>query len=101
MMTRCSPANFLGWVIRSDTHLQQAKGLHLALRIGLHTGLVVVGDMGGQGRQEQLALGETPNIAARIQGLAAPNTVAISDATYRLVQGFFTCQDLGAQALRG
>src|SRR5262249_28164207 len=40
-------------------------------------------------------------IAARIQGLAAPNTVAISDATYRLVQGYFACQDLGAHALRG
>jgi class 3 adenylate cyclase len=81
--------------------LQQAKGIQLAIRIGVHTGLVVVGEMGGPGRQEQLALGETPNIAARIQGLAQPNTVAISDATYRLVQGYFACQDLGAQALRG
>src|SRR5262249_34977147 len=52
-------------------------------------------------RQEQLALGETPNIAARIQGLATPNMVVLSDATYRLVQGDFHCQDLGAQALRG
>src|SRR5882762_3703018 len=49
----------------------------------------------------ELALGETPNIAARIQGLAASNAVAISDATYRLVQGYFQCQDLGAHALRG
>ena len=54
-----------------------------------------------QGRQEQLALGEVPNVAARIQGLAAPNTIAISEATYRLVQGYFECQDLGAQTLRG
>src|SRR5207248_9081493 len=60
-----------------------------------------VGDMGGPGRQEQLALGEVPNIASRIQGLAEPNTVAISDATYRLIQGYFECQDLGAQTLRG
>src|SRR5262249_41453111 len=52
-------------------------------------------------RHEHLALGETPNIAARIQGLAAHNTVAISDATYRLIQGYFECQDLGAQVLRG
>ena len=57
--------------------------------------------MGGGGRQEQFALGEMPNIAARIQGLAAPNTLVISDATYRLVQGYFECQDLGAQTLRG
>ena len=84
-----------------NTRLQQAKGIQLALRLGIHTGLVVVGDMGGAGRQEQLALGETPNIAARIQGLAAPNTLVISDATYRLVQGYFECQDLGAQTLRG
>src|SRR6266511_1041915 len=57
--------------------------------------------MGSTGRQEQLALGETPNVAARIQGLAAPNTLVISEATHRLVQGYFACQDLGAQTLRG
>jgi class 3 adenylate cyclase/predicted ATPase len=81
--------------------LQQAKDVQLAIHMGIHTGLVVVGAMGDGGRQEQLALGETPNIAARIQGLAAPNTVAISAATARLVQGHFVCQDLGAQTLRG
>ena len=81
--------------------LQQAKGIQLALRIGIHTGLVVVGAMGGAGRQEQLALGETPNIAARIQGLAASNTVVISEATLRLVQGYFDCEALGGQTLRG
>jgi TOMM system kinase/cyclase fusion protein len=81
--------------------LQQTKGIQLAIRLGVHTGLVVIGDMGSSGRQEQLALGETPNVAARIQGLATPNTLVISDATSRLVQGYFACQDLGAQALRG
>jgi class 3 adenylate cyclase/predicted ATPase len=86
-----------------DLHqvLQQDKGIQLAIRVGIHTGLVVVGEMGGAGRQEQLALGEVPNIASRIEGLAAPNTVAISEATYRLIQGYFECRDLGAQALRG
>jgi class 3 adenylate cyclase len=83
------------------TRLKQDKGIQLALRVGIHTGLVVVGAMGGGGRQEQLALGETPNIAARIQGLAAPNTLVISDATSRLVQGYFECQPLGEQILRG
>src|SRR5215831_15191877 len=77
--------------------LQQAPGIQLAIRIGVHTGLVVIGEMGAAGRQEQLALGETPNVAARMQGLAEPNTVALSAATYRLVQGYFECQDLGAQ----
>src|SRR5262249_21405287 len=81
--------------------LQQATGIHLAIRMGIHTGLVVVGAMGGQGRQEQLALGEVPNIASRVEGLAAPNTLVISDATHRLVQGYFACQDWGAQTLRG
>jgi class 3 adenylate cyclase/predicted ATPase len=81
--------------------LQQTKDIQLALRIGIHTGLVVIGEMGGAGRQEQLALGEVPNVASRIQGLAEPNTLAISEANYRLVQGYFECQDLGDQTLRG
>src|SRR5438128_4852797 len=84
-----------------NTRLKREKAIQLAVWLGIHTGLVVVGAMGGGGRQEQLALGETPNIASRIQGLAAPNTVAISEASYRLVQGYFECQDLGAQTLRG
>src|SRR5467141_3167870 len=81
--------------------LEPAKGITLALRLGIHTGLVVMGAMGGGGRQEQLALGETPNVAARIQGLAAPNRIAISEATSRLIQGYFVCHDLGPHILRG
>ena len=84
-----------------NQELQQAKGIQLAIRIGVHTGPVVVGDMGGPGRQEQLALGEVPNVAARIEGLAAANTVAISAASYHLVQGYFDCDALGSQPLRG
>src|SRR5499426_1397870 len=83
------------------TRFPHAQGRTLAVRLGIHTGLVVIGAMGDRGRHEHLALGETPNIAARIQGLAQPNTVAISGATYRLVQGYFACQDMGAQSLRG
>jgi predicted ATPase len=84
-----------------NKELERDKGIQLAVRVGIHTGLVVVGAMGGGGRQEQLALGETPNVAARIQGLAAPHTLVISDATSRLVQGYFECQPLGEQMLRG
>src|SRR5512145_3365975 len=84
-----------------NTRLEAERGVHLAVRLGIHTGLVVVGEVGGGSRQEQLALGETPNLAARLQGIAAPNTVVISAATHRLVQGYFACQDLGAQTLRG
>jgi class 3 adenylate cyclase/predicted ATPase len=84
-----------------NSRLQQAQGVQLAIRVGIHTGLVVVGQMGEQGRQEQLALGEVPNIASRIEGLAAPNTIAVSEATYRLIQGYFECQELGEHTLRG
>ena len=82
-----------------NTHLERKHGIRLAVRVGIHSGLVVVGEMGGGGRQERLALGETPNVAARLQGLAAPNTVVISEATARLVQGWFTWHALGPHTL--
>ena len=78
----------------------QGEG-QLHVRIGIHTGLVVVGEIGDGSRHEQLALGETPNIAARIQEVAAPDTVVISAATRRLVQGLFEYQDVSAQLLKG
>jgi predicted ATPase/class 3 adenylate cyclase len=81
--------------------LERDKDIRLAVRVGIHTGLVVVGKIGAGVRQEQLALGDTPNIAARLQGLAAPDTVVVSPVTYGLVHGFFTCQTLGAQTLKG
>jgi TOMM system kinase/cyclase fusion protein len=81
--------------------LEQKKGVRLAIRIAIHTGLVVVGEIGGSGRQERLALGATPNVAARLEGLAAPNTVVMSASTYQLVQGYFTVEDLGLHTLRG
>jgi class 3 adenylate cyclase len=84
-----------------NTRLVREQGVRVAVRMGIHTGLVVVGAMGGGGRQEQLALGETPNVAARIQGLAEPETVVISATTHRLVRGLFACQDLGPHTLRG
>jgi class 3 adenylate cyclase/predicted ATPase len=84
-----------------NTRLEQEKGIRLAIRLGVHTGLVVVGEMGGAGRQEQLALGETPNVAARVQGLAKVDSVVISADTYRLVEGYFDCRSLGEQVLRG
>src|SRR5262245_42219666 len=78
-----------------NTRLSQERGVHLAVRLGIHTGLVVVGEVGGGARQEQLALGETPNLAARLQGIAAPNTLVISAATFQLLGGFFACRSLG------
>jgi class 3 adenylate cyclase len=84
-----------------NARLAQERGMRLAVRVGIHTGPVVVGAMGGGGRQEQLALGDTPNLAARLQGLAAPNTVVVSAATLGLIEGFFTCQALGEHPLKG
>src|SRR5262249_16465936 len=84
-----------------NTRLARERGVQLAARLGIHTGLVVVGEVGGGTRQEQLALGETPNLAARLQGLAAPNTLVISAATVPLLGGFFACQALGTHLLKG
>jgi class 3 adenylate cyclase/predicted ATPase len=84
-----------------NTYLERDQELRLAVRVGIHTGLVVVGEMGSSGRHEQLALGDTPHLAARLQGLAAPNAVVISVATHRLVQGYFTAAALGPQVLKG
>ena len=84
-----------------NTHLEQERGGRLTVRLGIHTGLVVVGEVGGGTRQEQLALGETPNLAARLQGIAAPDTLVISAATLQLLGGFFACQPLGTPLLKG
>jgi class 3 adenylate cyclase len=84
-----------------NSRLQAEYGVALAVRLGIHTGPVVVGAMGGGGRHEHLALGETPNIAARLEALAAPNSVVISAVTAQLVQRAFVLDALGSQALKG
>ena len=84
-----------------NTRLGHERGIRLAVRLGIHTGLVVVGEVGGGTRQEQLALGETPNLAARLQGIAAPNTLVISAATLQLLGGFFAYQSLGTHLVKG
>ncbi len=81
--------------------LTQMAGERPQMRVGIHTGLVVVGDVGGGERREQLALGEAPNIAARVQAEAEPDTVVISDATRRLVAGQFALESLGSRTLKG
>jgi class 3 adenylate cyclase len=83
------------------TRLGQERGVSLAVRLGIHTGQVVVGEIGGGATHEQLALGETPNVAARLQGIAGPNTLVISAATFQLLGGFFACDALGPTLLKG
>src|SRR5215469_7076283 len=74
----------------------------LQLRIGIATGLVVVGDLIGAGSaQEQAIVGETPNLAARLQALAEPNAVVIAEGTRQLIGALFELADLGPQSLKG
>ena len=77
---------------------------HAALqtRVGIATGLVVVGDLIGSGEaQERGIVGETPNLAARLQGVAEPNSVVIAEGTRKLLGNLFELEDLGAQDLKG
>jgi class 3 adenylate cyclase len=83
------------------THPALPPGEQVAVRLGVHTGLVVMGDVGAGAHHEPLALGETPNIAARLQHLATPNTLMISAATHQLVAGYFRCKALGRHTLSG
>ena len=74
----------------------------LQTRVGIATGLVVVGDLIGSGAsQEQAIVGETPNLAARLQGVAEPNAVVVAESTRKLVGNLFELQDLGARDLKG
>lgn len=84
-----------------NPRLQEQWKVALSVRVGIHTGLVVTGEVGEGSTREKLAIGETPNIAARLQGEAKPNTVIVSAATYRLIAGFFACHELENLTLKG
>jgi class 3 adenylate cyclase len=82
--------------------LNEHRDISLRVRIGVHTGLVVAGEMGaGQTREQLAVVGETPHIAARLQSIAEPDTVVISEATCDLIEGFFETQAVGEKALKG
>ncbi len=88
-----------------NTHLHRALPSlpvqALQVCIGIHTGLVVIEEIGTGLSREHQALGETPNLASRLEQVARPNTVLISEDTYRLVQGYVVCDDVERQALKG
>ncbi len=86
---------------RLNTRLRRDRDVQLAVRVGIHTGLVVVGEIGSGTRHEHLALGETPNLAARLQAIAEPDTVAIGAATHHLIERWFACRDLGLHTAKG
>ena len=89
-------------VSRAVSRLQIAGGQSLETRIGIATGLVVVGDLVGEGAaQEQAVVGDTPNLAARLQGAAEPGMVVIAEATRLLIGDLFVLQELGTQSFKG
>jgi class 3 adenylate cyclase len=81
--------------------LQRSHGVALNMRIGIHSGLVLLSNLGGQYVREQFAVGETPNLAARVQALAGPGEVLVSDAAHAIACDEFDFADLGVRALKG
>jgi class 3 adenylate cyclase len=94
--------------VRSALSIQRAmtgrvveKGIRLRLRIGIHTGLVVVGNVGNDLRVDFKAVGDTVNLTARLEQLAEPGSIVISENTYRLVEGLFRVEALGEKTVKG
>ena len=89
-------------VVAAVSALNPQPGLRLQVRVGIATGLVVAGDIIGEGASsERAVVGETPNLAARLQGMAPPGGVVIAETTRRLVEGRFDIEALAATALKG
>ncbi len=89
-------------IVQRVTSMAKVDGHCLQVRVGIETGLVVAGDIVGQGEaQEHTVLGDTPNIAARLQALAAPDSVVIGPSIHGIVGGHFSCEGLGVQTLKG
>src|SRR5215475_2699659 len=85
-----------------NSRVQSEYGIDLQVRIGIDTGLVVAGALAAdEGMEGTTAVGVPPNIAARLQALAAPDSVVISAAAYRLIAGYFDCRELGFHTIRG
>ncbi len=89
-------------LVDAVANLKTDIGTELQVRIGIATGMVVVGDLTGEGAaKEQSVIGETPNLAARLQTFAKPGTVLISESTHRLTDGHFEYRNLGPVSLKG
>jgi len=90
----------MGVIADLNAATEKRYGISIKVRIGVHTGNVITGEIGSEGKWEQLALGSVPNVASRIQSQAKPGEVLISDSTYRLVQRDVTVESLGATQLK-
>jgi class 3 adenylate cyclase/predicted ATPase len=85
-----------------NASLREERGITLQVRIGIHTGVVVAGEMGaGRTRDRHAIVGETPHVASRVQSIAPPGSVLISEVTRELVADYFDTEPLGEQALKG
>jgi class 3 adenylate cyclase len=88
-------------IVEAVEKLEKRAGSALSVRVGIATGLVVVGDLIGEGAAQEEVVGATPNLAARLQQLAEPGAVVISESTRRLLGSWFALTDLGPQQIRG
>jgi class 3 adenylate cyclase/tetratricopeptide (TPR) repeat protein len=89
-------------IVAAVTRLETRAGEPLSVRVGIATGLVVVGDRGGKGSmREHSVVGDAPNIAARLQAMVEPNSVVVADSTRRLLGNLFRLRELGPHRLRG
>ena len=88
-------------VAQFSARLERERGTRLQVRVGINTGPVVVGTVGNNLRMDYKAVGNTVNLAARMEQTAAPGTVQITAQTYRLVAGYFDCDDLGPVGVKG
>jgi class 3 adenylate cyclase/tetratricopeptide (TPR) repeat protein len=84
-----------------SARLQAAHGVPLQIRIGINTGPVVVGPVGNDRKMDYTAIGDTTNLASRLQTLAPPGAILISESTHRLVRGFFAVEPVGPLGVRG
>ena len=84
-----------------DRKLRQERGIELKTRIGIHTGPVVVGNVGNDLKMDYTAIGDTTNLASRLESLAIPGSILISEETYRLVRGHFELEERGPFDVKG
>src|SRR5262249_37893363 len=81
--------------------IRSERGIELQARIGIHTGPVVVGTVGNSFKMDYTAIGDTTNLASRLQSAARPGAILVSEATHRLVRGFFVVEPTGPLEVRG
>src|SRR5215475_1453117 len=87
-------------VARLSTAKEQTNGVRLQLRVGINTGPVIVGTIGNNLRMDYKAVGQTVNLAARMEQTAAPGTIQLTEHTYKLVAGYFECDDPGSISVK-